>query len=162
MNNSLIIDIEESCTSPSWLPKVEPFVSDVLDDLDIHNWELSILFCTNTFIAQLNKQYRDIDAPTDVLSFEQGDEYMDEDGNTLYIAGDIIISLDMLAFNASEYGVTMDEELKRLLIHGILHLDGYDHGDEHIERGTSVDGEMLALQENLVSCYSAEKIIEDE
>ena len=68
----------------------------------------------------------------------------------------------MLSFNASEYGVSKDEELKRLLIHGILHLDGYDHDDEHIERGKAAQGEMLVLQENLVSCYTADKIIKDE
>ena len=162
MKNSLIIDVSPSCPSPEWLPLVEPFIQSVLEDLDISSWELSVLFCNDQFIAELNKQYRNIDSPTDVLSFEQGEEYTDDEGNTLFVAGDIIISLDMLSFNASEYGVSKDEELKRLLIHGILHLDGYDHDDEHIERGKTAQGEMLVLQENLVSCYTAEKIIKDE
>ncbi len=162
MSNKLIIDVEPACTAPSWLDAVEPFIQSVLDDLGILNWELSVLFCNDSFIAELNKQYRSIDSATDVLSFEQGDEYTDEDGALLYVAGDIIISLDMLAFNAAEYGVSQDEELKRLLIHGILHLDGYDHEDEHIERGEDAEGEMLVLQEKLVSCYTADTIIKDE
>lgn len=162
MNNTLIIDTEEHCPPPSWIGSVETFIQAVLSDLDISHWELSVLFCKDSFIADLNKQYRSIDGPTDVLSFEQGDEYTDDEGATWYVAGDIIISLDMLIFNAKEYNVSQDEELKRLLIHGILHLDGYDHEDEHIERSAEPKGEMLVLQENLLSCYVSEKIIKDE
>lgn len=162
MGNKLIIDIEPSCSKPSWLSAVEPFIEAVLKDLNLTNWELSVLFCSDSFIQKLNKQYRSIDAATDVLSFEQGDEYTDEEGNVLFVAGDIIISMDMLSFNALEYGVSRDEELKRLLIHGILHLDGYDHENEHIERGGAVQGDMLILQENLVSCYTDDVIIKDE
>ncbi len=162
MCNKLVIDMESSCESVPWISEVEPFVQSVLEDLGIINWELSIMFCNDAFIADLNKQYRSIDGATDVLSFEQGDEYTDDEGRTWYVAGDIIISIDMLAYNASEYGVSRDEELKRLLIHGILHLDGYDHQEEHIERGKAVQGEMLVLQENLLACYMTDTIIKDE
>jgi len=70
-------------------------------------------------IRGLNRKYRKIDRATDVLSFE-----MMENG----VLGDIIISSDTAARNASRFGVSLAEELKRLVIHGTLHLLGYDHG----------------------------------
>ena len=160
MKKRIIIDVEESLKSPEWLDKITPFVSSVLDDLNLEDWELSILFCSNDFIARLNKEYRGKDGPTDILSFEQGDEYLDEEGESWFVAGDIIISLDMLESNAKQYETTEDEELKRLLIHGILHLDGYDHGEDHIQVGKDAQNAMLVLQEQLLSTYSA-KIIEE-
>lgn len=154
-NNRIIVDKEESCESPEWMSKIEPFLSNVLKSLDISGWELSVLFCRDSFIHELNKQYRQIDNPTDVLSFENGDEYIDEDDITWFTAGDIVISLDTLKKNTEEFNVSADEELKRLLIHGILHLDGYDHSDNSPEQ------EMLVLQEKLLPQFLDEKIIND-
>ena len=106
------------------------------------------MFCRDAFIHELNKTYRHIDSPTDVLSFEQGDEYDDEDGNLRFNAGDIVISLDSLRSNAETFNVTMNEELKRLLIHGILHLSGMDHSDNDPQQ------EMLQLQEKILKEYN--------
>ena len=105
------------------------------------------MFCSDAYIKNLNKQYRNIDGPTDVLSFEQGETYIDEDGSNRFNSGDIVISLDSLKFNAEEFEVGLNEELKRLLIHGILHLKGMDHSDN------SPDQEMLRFQEALVRQY---------
>ncbi len=66
----------------------------------------------------------------------------------------------MLQSNAVNYDISEDEELKRLLIHGILHLDGYDHGEDHIQAGKEAQNAMLVLQEKLLSTYTI-KIIED-
>jgi probable rRNA maturation factor len=68
------------------------------------------------------------------------------------VAGDIAISMDTMSRNAREFGVTEDEELKRLLVHGILHCAGMDHGSRK-GRG------MLALQERLLNELKAERII---
>lgn len=152
MSNRIVIDCEEGMSRPDWLEKVSPFVTKVLERLDIDNWELSILFCRDPFIQTLNKQYRDIDSPTDVLSFEQGDEYIDDEDITWYNAGDIVISLDTLLKNAEQFGVTEDDELKRLLVHGVLHLDGMDHEDNSPEQ------EMLQFQEHLLAGFSGERI----
>ena len=113
------------------------------------------MFCDDDFIQNLNKDFREIDSPTDILSFEDGTEYEDEEG-AWYSAGDIAISLETFAKNAVEFGVSLDNELKRLLIHGVLHLSGMDHGEAHIakdrtfEGGTSEDKKMLELQEELL------------
>ena len=77
----------------------------------------------------LNRRYRGIDRTTDVLSFPQ-DEYSAPDtGKTSkdIILGDIVISLQKASVQAEENGLAFHEELKRLLIHGLLHLIGYDH-----------------------------------
>ena len=98
------------------------------------SWDLSILICDDSFIRGLNRQYRDKDEATDVLSFEQGDSYRDPEGAERFLAGDIVISLDALARNAEEFGISRDEELRRLIAHGILHLSGMDHEDNDPSR----------------------------
>ncbi|MBQ6056501.1 MAG: rRNA maturation RNase YbeY, partial [Treponema sp.] len=120
--------MQEGMAEPEWFNKILSYEQTVLEKLGYDNEEISILFCDDEFIHQLNKEYRDIDNPTDVLSFENGMEYTDDEG-TWYSAGDIIISLDTLPKNADYFGVSPNEELKRLLIHGTLHLNGMDHGE---------------------------------
>lgn len=155
MSNRISIDIEEGLSSFSWKSNVEPFILKILERLGITNWELSVLFCSDTLIESLNKQYRDIDAPTDVLSFEQGDEYIDDEDITWYCAGDIVISINSLKSNALEFDVPIDEELKRLLIHGILHLNGMDHADNSPEQ------EMLQFQEYLLTSFAQEVVYKE-
>ena len=161
MGNRLYISVEESCAEPMWLNNVEPFLSKVMQKMGFDGEEVSVLFCTDSFIRKLNLKYRNIDSPTDVLSFEDGSTYIDE-GITWKTAGDIVISVDMLPVNAEYFGVSLNEELKRLLIHGILHLNGYDHGDEHLVKGEAPECEMLAIQERLVKELSGEVILNQQ
>jgi probable rRNA maturation factor len=94
-----------------------------------------------------------------VLSFENGASYTDEDGNEWTNIGDIVISLETLPKNAAYFGGTEDAELKRLLVHGLLHLNGLDHGDEHIEAGKEPECEMLVIQEKLLVELAQEHIM---
>jgi probable rRNA maturation factor len=71
------------------------------------------------------------------------------------MAGDIVISLDMLTQNARYFSVSENDELKRLLVHGILHLEGMDHEDNDPARP------MLVLQEQILETFSAVNITED-
>jgi len=139
---------------PSWLPAIEPFCVAVLRSLDILNWELSILFCNDDTMRDLNRTWRGIDAPTDVLSFSQLEEENvvsgSEDGSVY--AGDIVISLDTLDLHSKLFSVAHEEELKRLLIHGILHLAGYDH---ETNEGSEP---MLTLQEEIVKTFSGVRL----
>ncbi len=80
--------------------------------------ELSVLLTGNEEIRELNREYRGKDKPTDVLSFPMEDEHL---------LGDIVISTEKAASQAVEFGVTVGEEMARLLVHGLLHLAGYDH-----------------------------------
>ena len=139
MDNNVTINLEGT-ESPPWLEKVEPFTLEVLERLGKHHWDLSIFFCTNKIMQKLNKQYRNLDESTDVLSFIMG-----EMAGERYLPGDIAISLEKVAENAQEFGVSPKEELHRLLIHGILHLTGMDHASN------DAGEEMLMLQEKLLA-----------
>ncbi|MBQ3966392.1 MAG: rRNA maturation RNase YbeY [Treponema sp.] len=160
MSNRVLVSVQEDMENPSWLESIEPYMQKVLSALNFDGEEISVLFCNDAFIQELNKEYRNIDAPTDVLSFESGDEYTDEDGKVWLSMGDIIISVETVPKNAAYFGVSQNEELKRLLIHGTLHLNGYDHGEAHIEPGVEPDDEMLKLQETVLSGFSDITIIE--
>lgn len=134
----------EGIGTPVWLERARAFALAVLSRLGKDGWDLSILICDDSFIRGLNRQYRDRDEATDVLSFEQGDLYRDPQGSERYLAGDIVISLDALARSAEEFGISRDEELRRLIAHGVLHLSGMDHEDNDPSRP------MLLLQEELL------------
>jgi len=156
--NRVLIDIQDDISSPAWMENVEPFIFKVMEKLKIRGEEVSILFCSDSYIKELNKTYRNIDEPTDVLSFENSQVYKDEEGKWK-CAGDVIISLDTLPVNASYFETEENTELKRLLIHGLMHINGYDHGEEHIQKGIKPESKMLKIQEKILEQLKDEKII---
>ena len=158
MANRFLVDAD-GIDEPSWLGKVEPFMQKIAKSLGFDGQELSVLFCGDGMIRELNKNYRNIDSATDVLSFENGEKFTDEDGVEWLLAGDIAVSVDTLKKNAEYFGIDENSELKRLLLHGLLHLNGYDHGEEHIEKGKNPECEMLKLQEETLLKFEGEKII---
>lgn len=158
MSNRILISIQDGIEQPAWFENVEPFVVKVMEELKINGEEVSIFFCNDEYIHELNKNYRNIDSATDVLSFENDEEYEDEEGKWK-CAGDIAISLDMLPVNAEYFEEDNNSELKRLLVHGLLHINGMDHGEEHIEKGKAPECEMLIVQEKLLEKMKDEKII---
>lgn len=112
--------------------------------------QISITFTDNEGIREINREYRNIDSPTDVLSFpllEDGVEGtmrdMDMDTGEL-VLGDIVISLTRAHEQAEEYGHSFEREVAYLTVHGMLHLLGYDHEDE-CERKTMRDREEKIL-----------------
>lgn len=115
----------------------------VLDKLQIDkNLKVSVLVTNDCEIRSINKDYRNIDKPTDVLSFPQFDKIEDiMDGALL---GDIVISIDTLKKQANENEIDVKREAAFLIIHGFLHLLGYDHIDEGEEEV------MYDLQENIL------------
>ncbi len=159
MANRILVDMEDGMEAPAWIEKVEPFVQKVMEMQGYDGEEVSILFCSDAFIQNLNNEYREIDAPTDVLSFENGESYIDCDDVEWVSVGDIAISLDTLPKNAAYFEVPEDEELKRLLVHGLLHLHGLDHGEEHVEKGVEPVCKMLKIQKNIMKSVEAEKIL---
>ena len=159
MSNKVLVSIQEGLEEPSWFSKIEDFENKILDKLGYDGEEISILFCNDEFIQNLNNEYRQIDSPTDILSFVNGATYEDESGVEWFSAGDMIISLETLPKNAEYFGVSQNEELKRLLIHGTLHLNGYDHEEEHIEPGVAPECEMLKIQEDALKNFAAVELI---
>ncbi|MDR1024620.1 MAG: rRNA maturation RNase YbeY [Treponema sp.] len=142
----------EEVPLPPWSAASLRFVRKVLLALGRDYWELSILYCSDRFIRDLNVRYRNRDEATDILSFPQGQDSPGKQ-RRYHSAGDIVISLDTLMKNAEYFGIPADEELRRLLIHGILHLSGMDH------RTNEESEPMLLLQEKILTNLAEERII---
>ena len=158
MANRIFVSVQEGVKEPEWLEKTEAFIAVAAKELGFDQEEISVLFCNDEYIKELNSSYRNIDAPTDVLSFENDEEYEDEEGKWKCV-GDIAISLDTLPVNAEYFNEDTNAELKRLLVHGLLHLNGMDHGEEHIQSGVAPQCQMLVLQENILEKLKDEIII---
>jgi probable rRNA maturation factor len=91
--------------------------------------ELSVALVATDEIADLNEKYRGIEGPTDVLSFGC-DEPCSAASDEPIMLGDVIIAPDVAGAQAIELGTTVESELNLLLVHGVLHLLGYDHGSD--------------------------------
>ena len=111
---------------------------------DLGASELSIVLCDDAFIHALNRQWRGVDASTDVLSFAMGEGDIADINPE--ILGDIVISIDTATRQAGEYGHSIAEEVRTLLVHGFLHLLGYDHilPEDAVEM-TEAEGRMLQM-----------------
>lgn len=158
MANRILVSVQEEVEEPVWIEKIEPFMQKVAALLNFDGEEISVLFCNDEYMKELNSTYRKIDSTTDVLSFENDEEYEDEEGKWKCV-GDIAISLETLPVNAEYFDESKNQELKRLLVHGMLHLNGMDHGEEHLEEGVEPECEMLVLQEKTLKQLEDEKII---
>lgn len=146
--------ISELETPSPELRQLEPFVMTILDKIGAENWQMGLVATDDEGIREYNRRWRNVDKATDVLSFVQDDgEIIPTMPGLPKEAGDIIVSLETVARNADELGSTYDEELRRVVIHGILHLNGLDHPGDDYESG------MLKLQEELLE--GSERIIKD-
>lgn len=132
------------------LKEVEKFVQYVLEYQKLDNAMFNIIIVDNEEIHELNKSYRGIDRPTDVISFalEDDDTFIKMD---IRILGDIYISIDKARSQALEYGHSLLRELCFLTVHGILHLLGYDHMKEEDEKV------MFELQERILDSYGIKR-----
>jgi probable rRNA maturation factor len=113
--------------------------------------EVSVTFVSNERIQEINRDYRDKDSPTDVISFameELGEGEIKLIGEDMpRVLGDIIISVPKAREQAEEYGHSFMRELGFLAVHGFLHLLGYDHMTEEDEK------EMFTLQKEILDDY---------
>lgn len=108
---------------------------------------VTVVLVDDPFIRKLNHKYRHLDRATDVLSFGMGDEPGSE-GETL---GDVYVSVDRARDQAERYHVSMDEELHRLVVHGCLHLLGYDHQNASQRK-------VMREKERVYSADAADKV----
>lgn len=115
----------------------------ILSDLSEENSELSVLFVDDEEMHKMNREYRGMDRPTDVLSFSMGEGEGAEINS--WLLGDVIISLDTASRQAEEKGHDFIKEILILLTHGILHLLGYDHekSPEYAEKMRQKEKEIL-------------------
>lgn len=101
------------------------WISNVISSENKKEGDINYIFCDDEYILEINKQYLDHDYYTDIISFDYSV------GNELH--GDIFISIERVRENAIEFKVTFDEELKRVLVHGVLHYCGYKDKTEEEE-----------------------------
>jgi len=117
--------------------------------------EVSVTFVSNERIQEINREYRDKDKPTDVISFameELGEGEVELVGTDMpRVLGDIIISIPKAVEQAEEYGHSFLRELGFLAVHGFLHLLGYDHMTEEEEK------EMFTLQKEILAEYGLKR-----
>lgn len=115
----------------------------------VENGEVSVTLTDNAYIHRLNKQYRGIDRPTDVLSFafNESEEPEIEGGMEVDMLGDLIISVERAEEQAADFGHSVRREMAFLTVHGMLHLLGYDHMED--EEREEMEAEQRFVMENL-------------
>ena len=125
------------------LAHIEADAHQLLASIDLVPCELSVVLCDDAFIQVLNRDHRGKDSPTDVLSFamQEGEGGLDDDP----VLGDLVISIETAARQARAAGHTLLQEQRVLLVHGLLHLLGYDH-----ETGDEDAAEMRAAEHKLL------------
>jgi rRNA maturation RNase YbeY len=106
-------------------PEIRKSLKKVLSDLGCHDKELSVLFTDDEHMARLNRQYRRRPGPTNVLAFPMADETGEDIGSPML--GDVVISVDTALKESRDLEEPIKKTINRLLIHGILHLLGFDH-----------------------------------
>ena len=114
------------------LEKINELLNFALKKENLENVEFNVIIVDNNRIREINKNYRNIDKETDVISFALEDN--DNIKLPYRLLGDIYISIDKASVQAIEYGHSLLRELGFLSIHGLLHLLGYDHMNEEDEK----------------------------
>ena len=111
--------------------KIRMKIQVILNALDCHDKEISLVVTDDAGIRELNRQYLDRDRPTNVIAFPM------QEGEFSHITpgllGDVVISADTTAVEADNAGIDFSERFDQLIIHGILHLLGYDHENDEQE-----------------------------
>ncbi|MBQ9314623.1 MAG: rRNA maturation RNase YbeY [Clostridia bacterium] len=145
--------IEELPNEEALIKKVVKKVLEeekVVQDVDVY-----ITLTNNEEIHKINKEYREVDRPTDVLSFpmyEREEIYKlkaDENDEVEKILGDIIVSIEKVKEQAEEYGHSFERELAYLVTHGCLHLLGYDHMIEEEQKEMRTREELILEMLNI-------------
>lgn len=118
-NYELDFKLEDEAIYSDWISKV-------ISSENKNEGEINYIFCDDNYLIELNQQYLDHDTLTDIISFDYSE------GNNLQ--GDVFISIERVRDNASDFNVPFDEELKRVLVHGVLHYCGYKDKSEEDEK----------------------------
>ena len=116
----------------------------MIEELEVAG-DFSITYLSDDEIRRLNAEYRDKDEATDVLTFRLMDDDTFPDFGLSNELGDVFISLDAVARNAAEFSVPFEEELTRVMLHGLMHLMGYDHQSNDFK-----SEQMLIKQEEIL------------
>lgn len=111
-------DLKNKRKISAWLKAVAAENAYVIGDMNY-------IFCSDDYLLDINKQFLGHDYYTDIITFDNSEDYLLEKGRP-GVSADIYISLDTVKANGQEYGDGFERELKRVIVHGLLHLIGYD------------------------------------
>jgi len=114
----------------------------------LYNTYFNVIIVDNPYIKKINKEYRNIDKETDVISFALLDDEREVEGDKV-ILGDIYISIDKAISQSKEYGHSLVRELCFLSVHGLLHLLGYDHMNKEEEKEMFEKQEMILNEQGI-------------
>ncbi len=132
-NEDIKFDFKEKRLTNRWLKLVAESEIRRLGDI-------SIIFCSDNYILDVNMKYLQHDYFTDIITFDYCE------GDT--VSGDLFISIDSVRENAAFYGTEFKDELNRVIVHGVLHLIGYDdHSEEDIKEMRAKENYYLSLRE---------------
>lgn len=138
--------IDERGVTSSWdASAIEELALFVLRHMDVpDSCEVSISLVSTDEIHELNREYRGVDKPTDVLSFECDDPWQTENEGEQIQIGDVVIALDVVDEQRERFGTTLEQEASLMLVHSLLHLLGYDHmKDAEADEMESLEKEIL-------------------
>lgn len=150
---SELSDMDDELQIEQWIDKLEQLLQLACQTAHIDSGTVSLSFVDDETIRKLNKQYRQVDHATDVLSFamtENEDEMFSQPNgvnaaaNMERLLGDVVIAVPTALEQSKAYGHSLEREIGFLFVHGLLHLIGYDHHDEAAEE------EMFSLQEEIL------------
>ncbi|TXK51354.1 rRNA maturation RNase YbeY [Pontibacter qinzhouensis] len=131
-------DIDFSLANPD---KVSDWIATVIEQNDQELESLTYIFCSDDYLHQINLEYLDHDTLTDIITFNNADE----EGT---IEGDVFVSVERVRDNAATLGTTFEDELHRVIIHGVLHLLGFKDKTEK---------QATLMREQEDSCLSLRK-----
>lgn len=129
---------------------LKDFINYAASNLGLKNVMFNVIIINDNTIHKINKEYRNIDRPTDVITFALEDNKMIETPE-VRVLGDIYISYDKVKSQAKEYDHSTKREICFLAVHGLLHLLGYDHMTKEDEE------KMFGLQKELLEGYGIKK-----
>lgn len=133
------------------LINLKKLLSDFCKRENLNNVIFNIIIVDEDKIHEINKTYRGIDRPTDVISFALEDDRLMKEPTEIRILGDIYICIQKVHSQAEEYGHSFKRELTFLAVHGLLHLLGYDHMNKIDEE------KMFSKQEEVLKYYGIER-----
>lgn len=122
--------------------KIKRWIKQVVENYGYKLGEVSYVFCSDERILEVNKQYLSHDFYTDIITFD----YVERER----VSGDIFISIDRVEENAQDFNVSFQQELLRVVIHGVLHLLGFeDHSQEEQQLMRQKENEAIALWDKI-------------
>lgn len=119
--------------------KTKRWIKSIIESEQYVLNQLNYIFCSDEYLLNVNKEYLDHDYYTDIITFDNSEE----EG---VVEGDLFISIDRIKNNAEQMSISFEDELKRVMIHGVLHLIGYDDTSDDLKAEIrSKENECLSL-----------------